>query len=558
MILRPWPTIAASVLLLFCLGCEGSEAEDEASGSGEEGGAKAPTWVQGPKEGSAPLPAEVKGQWNFMSSDDEPKTVSIGATMIQGKFGYSDRNFANLKAVPGVAGPIPIAWQGVWFAEKSEDKMLFASSSTLLGKFDYTDKHYRFLEGSHANDVVSITSGAEDDSTVTGSLEMIDGVLTVSMIETASYGSKDTVAGRFVRMGHSGPKTQGGVHRIVEGVVDDDKAYGTLEEVGSKMMLSLVTQNSYSMDAYGGMVTRSAQKAKVKPFNGKSMDAGDLGENLFHVHAFDVPAVITLIKQGKHKDLSELEQVINDEKSGINNVDLDQDGKVDFIGIDESRDKKTIVLNFMAFPSSTPNDKASKTQVAEIRISPQGTATAKKAGDATAPPQTVQVTGQYPDYAKGHENSVYQSDWDTGDTAMVAGAAGGGLLLGYLLMKNRPRYGGYGYNHYRNRGMHRGFRSRDNRSTFFNRRNRFRANSGYDFDDDDDGGGGSRRKKSKLKKKNKKLKKKNKKLSKLVKKHKKKTAKARKSAAKAKKKASRSRARSVRKSSRSRGSRRGK
>ena len=89
----------------------------------------------------------------------------------------------------------------------------------------------------------------------------------------------------------------------------------------------------------------------------------------------------------------------------------------------ESREGKTVVLSFMAFPSAKPDDKGAKTQVGEIAISPDGKATteAKTAeGKSVKVPNKMIVSGQYPEYAQGYETYAYEDEWDASDTARKA------------------------------------------------------------------------------------------------------------------------------------------
>lgn len=65
---------------------------------------------------------------------------------------------------------------------------------------------------------------------------------------------------------------------------------------------------------------------------------------------FDLESVIALIKQNKVKDMASLERHINAQTSAINNVDMDKDGKVDYIQIREKREGNGIRFDFFALP----------------------------------------------------------------------------------------------------------------------------------------------------------------------------------------------------------------
>ncbi|MBU0624904.1 hypothetical protein KKF05_01020, partial [Patescibacteria group bacterium] len=72
---------------------------------------------------------------------------------------------------------------------------------------------------------------------------------------------------------------------------------------------------------------------------------------------FDLQAVLSLIHptnaQGV-RNLTELETIINDPASGINNVDIDQDGQVDYIGCVEVNFGGQQSIDFVAYPSADP------------------------------------------------------------------------------------------------------------------------------------------------------------------------------------------------------------
>ncbi len=69
---------------------------------------------------------------------------------------------------------------------------------------------------------------------------------------------------------------------------------------------------------------------------------------------FDIKAMAELLKEGEVGSGEGLERAINAEETRINNVDVDGDGEVDTITLDESREQKgTIVFELRAIPSST-------------------------------------------------------------------------------------------------------------------------------------------------------------------------------------------------------------
>lgn len=79
---------------------------------------------------------------------------------------------------------------------------------------------------------------------------------------------------------------------------------------------------------------------------------------------FDLSAVVSTIKSNKVKDMSALEKLIN-ERNGLNNVDTDKDGKVDYINIKESRVGDKVTFNFYAIPSKTGEEK-NEVKIADV------------------------------------------------------------------------------------------------------------------------------------------------------------------------------------------------
>lgn len=107
---------------------------------------------------------------------------------------------------------------------------------------------------------------------------------------------------------------------------------------------------------------------------------------------FDLQTVIGIVKGNGVSNLEELENQINSAESGINNVDLDNDGQIDYLLIKENRDGGNFTLEFMAVPSSTKKETEANL-VASMNI--------KKSGEA------VEINGGYPDYVMGHDSHHY-------------------------------------------------------------------------------------------------------------------------------------------------------
>jgi hypothetical protein len=130
----------------------------------------------------------------------------------------------------------------------------------------------------------------------------------------------------------------------------------------------------------------------------------------------DLEALIPLVK--KVKDAEELEKELN-KKDGINNLDLNNDGKVDFLKVTEFGSKDAYGFSLTAFP-----DKGEEQEVATIEI--------KKEQDEAA----VQVSGNQQLYGQHH---YYHSRFGVTEF----------LLMAYLLRPNPVFYSrGWGYGHY--------------------------------------------------------------------------------------------------------------
>jgi hypothetical protein len=107
----------------------------------------------------------------------------------------------------------------------------------------------------------------------------------------------------------------------------------------------------------GGIVAEADAKADAKAETDVAVKAevkADIkGED------FDLETVNYLIKKGKVKDAKTLEKKINNHKEKINDIDVDADGKVDYIKIVEiKKDDGTIIFEFHAVPSSSKDEKA--------------------------------------------------------------------------------------------------------------------------------------------------------------------------------------------------------
>lgn len=133
---------------------------------------------------------------------------------------------------------------------------------------------------------------------------------------------------------------------------------------------------------------------------------------------FDLETVIGLVKGNGISNIEELEAQINSPDTGINNVDLDADGKIDYILVKENRDGGKFTLEFMAVPSGSKKEEEANL-VASMNI--------KQSGENT------EVSGGYPSYVSGHDSHHYHYSHRGG---MSMGQA---LFLAWMISP-RPMY----------------------------------------------------------------------------------------------------------------------
>lgn len=133
----------------------------------------------------------------------------------------------------------------------------------------------------------------------------------------------------------------------------------------------------------------------------------------------DLRAVGEVLK--KVSTAEEFEKLLNDSDSGVNNLDLNADGKVDYISVTEFGDAQV-----KGFSLTTEVVKGEVQELATIKI--------QKTGDNEA---DVEYHGSPTVY--GH-NHYYRSHWSPG--------LGTGLMIGYLFASHRPYYSPWGFGHY--------------------------------------------------------------------------------------------------------------
>lgn len=107
-------------------------------------------------------------------------------------------------------------------------------------------------------------------------------------------------------------------------------------------------------------------------------------------------AVVALIEEDRVTDAEHLEELINSAKTGINNVDLDDDGFVDFVAVREVREHDTILFELIAMPSSDPDAEGLTIASISFRELNGG------GGD-------VEIVAAYSDYVEGHEETAFAS-----------------------------------------------------------------------------------------------------------------------------------------------------
>ncbi len=117
---------------------------------------------------------------------------------------------------------------------------------------------------------------------------------------------------------------------------------------------------------------------------------------ILHANDFDLKLVMALITSGTGmNDMSALEQKINDPASGINNVDIDKDGKIDYVSAKESTVGGQQTIEFEAHPSGSAD--AEPVVIASVNVS-QNTTT-----------NQVTVSGGHPTYVDGYDSAYYSN-----------------------------------------------------------------------------------------------------------------------------------------------------
>lgn len=141
---------------------------------------------------------------------------------------------------------------------------------------------------------------------------------------------------------------------------------------------------------------------------------------LMNAEDFDLATVTELVKSNQFKDMAGLEEYINNMESGINNVDIDGDGQIDYVGVNETQEGGKYNIAFVAYPSS--EDGQNETTIAQLAISQSTTS------------EEVTISGGYPDYVGGYDSHYYSSSYHRRGMSF-----GDALFLSYMF-SSRPMY----------------------------------------------------------------------------------------------------------------------
>ncbi|HCC23116.1 TPA: hypothetical protein DF272_02970 [Candidatus Falkowbacteria bacterium] len=138
---------------------------------------------------------------------------------------------------------------------------------------------------------------------------------------------------------------------------------------------------------------------------------------------FDLETLMTMIRENKVASIEEMETLVNGE-SGINNVDIDQDGKIDYVvfrELPESNDIKRLV-DLVAIPSSTGKEEDGVT-IGQVEFERNTTT------------NQVVISGGYSQHVHGYNDYYYSYPMAYHHGSGFAT----GLLLGYMFSP-RPYY----------------------------------------------------------------------------------------------------------------------
>lgn len=177
----------------------------------------------------------------------------------------------------------------------------------------------------------------------------------------------------------------------------------------SPLQLLLAAGLSATLLLPGCSGERKSQQTRTET-NTTVQTAGNFGDSL------DLSRLPSLVKQAKNAE--ELEQILN--TSGVNNLDTNNDGKIDYLNVEEARDNGS--QGFILYT----NENNDRMDIARVDVT------------KTQSTADISVSGN-PQYY-GSSPAVYRSSFGLGDV----------LLAAWLFDLSRPRYyhAGYYFGHY--------------------------------------------------------------------------------------------------------------
>ena len=137
-------------------------------------------------------------------------------------------------------------------------------------------------------------------------------------------------------------------------------------------------------------------------------------QNLLDPTAFDLETVTGLLRTNQVQNAQSLEQLINS-RPGINNVDVDGDGQIDYIGVQESVNGNSRQFAFVACPSSQNGQNVTVATVTFTDLGGQ-----------------IQVAGGYTPVVMGYDTMYY--------SYYVPRASFGQMMFYAWLFSARPYY----------------------------------------------------------------------------------------------------------------------
>ena len=181
-----------------------------------------------------------------------------------------------------------------------------------------------------------------------------------------------------------------------------------MEEKHFKILLIALFAFGFFSIFRGACSSCSSSRGDNYNVNVTSMNTADKG--------LDLKAVGALLEESKNAE--DFERLLNDSSKGVNNLDLNEDGKVDYIKVTEFGDDK--IKGFSLTTEVAPGEEQ---EIATIKIEKTGKNTAR-----------AQYHGNRSIYGN---NYYYHSPF-----------SGTGFLIGYLWGAHRPYYSPWGYGRY--------------------------------------------------------------------------------------------------------------